>query len=116
MSTMRTNHPLHHLHIRKRMTTRREAYQNPALLVHALDKVIYLVGFLGPISTLPQIYEIYASHNAAGISVFTWSTYTVFSVVWILYGLVHRERVITFTYCLWLIMNGLVALGAILYR
>jgi hypothetical protein len=40
----------------------------------------------------------------------------MFDIVWIAYGIVHREKLIVFTYCLWVVMNGLVALGAIVYR
>jgi uncharacterized protein with PQ loop repeat len=113
---MRATDPRHHLHIRKRIHVRHEQYPHPEFLKRMLDRVIYLVGFFGPISTLPQVYTIYAYHNAAGVSVFTWTTLAFFSIIWITYGIVHKEKVIVFTYCLWFVMNSLVAVGAALYQ
>ena len=80
-----------------------------------LDVIIYAVGIIGPLLTLPQLVEIYIVHNAAGVSALTWGGYTLLDIPWILYGLAHRERPITITYTLWLAFNGAVFVGALLY-
>jgi uncharacterized protein with PQ loop repeat len=109
------NNAQHHQHLRKRMYKNLESFPSQSWYKRKLDTVIYYVGILGPLITIPQIYSIFAFHNAGGVSALSWSVYTVFSVVWLLYGLAHKEHVITINSALWIVMNGLVALGAILY-
>ncbi len=109
------NNVFHHQHIRKRIYKNLEQFPSPDSKKYFLDKLIYIVGVLGPLSTIPQIYTIFIEKNAAGVSVATWLIYFLFSVIWIVYGVVHKEKVIILTYSLWFVMNGLVALGAIIY-
>lgn len=106
---------LHHRHLRKRIYVNLEKYPHPDFFKRALDVMVYVVGFLGPAFTIPQIWGIYAGANASGVSALTWGAYALFDIVWIVYGIVHKERIITFTYVLWLIMNGVVAVGALIY-
>lgn len=105
----------HHQDIRRRIYQKLEAYPHPDPKKQFLDKLIFVVGVLGPLSTLSQIYNIYVNKSAEGVSALTWTILFFFSTIWITYGVVHKERVIILTYCLWFVMNGLVALGAIIY-
>lgn len=73
------------------------------------------MGVIGPVMTLPQVYAVWVLKQAEGVSVLTWASYVGTNLFWIAYGLVHREKPIILTYCLWIIMNGSVALGAIVY-
>ena len=74
-----------------------------------------VVGIVAPFSTLPQIAKIFALHNAAGVSLITWSAYALFDLPWILYGMAHRSRPIVISYCLWAVTNLLVVGGALYY-
>ncbi len=102
----------HHLHQRKRAGT--EIPERPA--VRVMDKVMYVIGALGPIMTVPQVVKIWVDHSVEGVSAISWMSYFIFSVFWIAYGILHKEKTIIFTYCLWFILNGLVAIGALIYR
>jgi uncharacterized protein with PQ loop repeat len=84
-------------------------------LVVALDRWIFVVGTLGPLSTLPQIWKIWHYQNATGVSAFAWALPALFDLFWIAYGIVHKEKPIAFTYTLWFILNTLIAVGALLY-
>lgn len=106
---------LHHQHLRKRIYENLEAYPHPNWFKRFLDKLIFVIGILGPLFTLPQVYTIYVHKNASGVSAFTWVTLFLFSTVWIAYGIAHKEKVIIITYTLWFFINGMIALGAILY-
>lgn len=77
---------------------------------------MYIVGIVGPLVSIPQLIEVYGRHNVQGISVSTWIGYTVLTALWLFYGIVHRERPIITTQCLWLMVNVAVVIGAILYR
>lgn len=81
-----------------------------------LDSVVFVAGVIGPLMTLPQIILIYSTHSAANVSAVTWFGYAVLDMPWILYGIVHKEWPIVSTYWLWLAMNLIVGIGAILYR
>ena len=108
-------HGRHHLHIRKRIYQNLEKLPHPNSWVRLLDRTVYAVGFLGPAMTIPQIYLIFSTHNAVGVSVVSWAAYAAFDVPWVLYGLVHKEPVLVFTYSLWFVVNIIVAFGALMY-
>ena len=63
--------PLHHLHTRKRIHLNHEKFPHPDKFKRFLDKVIYAVGIIGPIMTIPQITKIWFEQNADGVSVIT---------------------------------------------
>src|ERR1700688_4365969 len=77
----------HHYHTR----VRRQPYPAKSMGLRALDVVVYIAGILGPLATLPQVLQIYTTHNASGISLATWSLYALFDLPWIIYAIVHRE-------------------------
>ena len=92
-----------------------EPYPAKSPLLRLLDRVIFVAGVAGPIATIPQIINIYGSHAAGNVSPVTFGAYAAFNVIWICYGLAHREPPIIMTYCLWLVVNTIVALGALMY-
>lgn len=106
---------LHHIHLRKRRADDYEPFPARSAWKRALDRVVLCVGVIGPIATAPQIYKIYAFQNAAGVSALSWGIWALLDIPWIIYGFVHRERPIILTYTLWLIINTIVCVGAILY-
>jgi len=106
---------LHHYHKRKRIHQNLERYPHPDKWKRFLDRIIYPVGLIGIIFTIPQILKIWIGQDTAGISVFTWSTWAVLNLFWIAYGIVHKEKPIVFTYIGWLITNLLVVIGTLKY-
>jgi len=107
--------PLHHFHRRKRIHQKHETYPHPHKWKRFLDKIIYAVGVAGPIITIPQIIQIWVHHHAEGVSIISWTGYTVFAVIWLFYGIAHKEKPIIVTYIAVIIANCMVTLGVILY-
>jgi uncharacterized protein with PQ loop repeat len=105
----------HHLHLRKRIHSNLEKYPHPNKFKKYLDKIIYLVGVLGPILTIPQLTEIWISKNASGVSLISWSWYVISALIWLSYGIVHKEKPIIVTNILWTIINIFIVIGIILY-
>ncbi len=101
----------HHYAVRRRL----EPYPSSHLWLRLLDRLVYVVGVIGPVMTLPQIYLIFSTHNASGVSAVSWLAWAILDIPWILYGLAHKERPIVLTYFLWLVCNLVVFVGAILY-
>ncbi|HEV7449032.1 MAG TPA: PQ-loop domain-containing transporter [Candidatus Paceibacterota bacterium] len=106
---------LRHIHIRKRKSRGLEPYPAKSFWLRALDRVVLLAGVVGPIATIPQIINIYSTHSAGNVSALTFGVYAFFNIFWILYGLAHKEFPIVLTFCLWLVVNTIVALGALTY-
>jgi uncharacterized protein with PQ loop repeat len=106
---------LHHHSLIKRINEKQEEYPHPTKHKRVLDKLIYLVGIVQPLTTLPQVYKIWIERQASGISLFTYTCYALFDMIWIYYGIVHKEKPIVIMYCLWVLLNSSIAIGAVLY-
>ncbi|MFH0776652.1 MAG: PQ-loop domain-containing transporter [Patescibacteria group bacterium] len=109
------SHPLYHLYRQKKLVKLRRPLF-PERWVKILDKIAMLVAILGPIFTLPQIYKIYALQNVEGLSLISWGSYLVFNIPMLLYGIVHCEKMITRMYFLWILVNGSIVAGIILFH
>ncbi len=107
---------LHHLHIRKRIHQLHEAFPSSRPLVRVVDFFIYAGGIIGPFVSLPQLLEVWVRKNAGSISVVTWSGYCVLTFLWIMYGVVHKEKPIIVANIVWLVFNVAITIGAIIYK
>jgi uncharacterized protein with PQ loop repeat len=80
-----------------------------------MDTLAYAASFLSLFFTLDQVRIIWIEHNVSGVSFVAWAAYTLSSIVWLAYGYMHRDRVLIVTNFLWIIFNGLVVVGVLLY-
>jgi uncharacterized protein with PQ loop repeat len=101
----------HHLHTRRRQ----EPYPANTSGLRVLDAVVYVAGIVGPLATIPQVLQIYTTHNASGISFLTWGVYALLDIPWVIYAFAHREPPLIVCYSLWFLFNSLVAIGVLLY-
>jgi uncharacterized protein with PQ loop repeat len=107
---------LFHQHLRKRRSQKYlEPYPAKNIWLRWLDRIIFVAGVAGPIATIPQLINIYGSQTAGNISPITFGCYAAFNIIWIFYGLAHREPPIVMTYCLWFVANSAVCIGALIY-
>ena len=105
----------YHLHRRKRISKKLEPYPHPIKWKRWLDKLIYFVAIAGPLAILPQIFKIWQSKTAAGVSSFYWIFFLFTSLVWLIYGFVHKEKPIIFANLLYLILGFIVLVGIWMY-
>ena len=80
-----------------------------------LDKLTFVVGIVGPFTVLPQIYSIFSTQSAAGVSLVTWFLIFLMTIPWILYGIAHKNKLILTCFALWGFFDLLVVIGVILY-
>ena len=107
---------LHHLHARKRSTGNAlHPYPAESVKLRFLDKVVYLAGIISLAMMIPQLKLIYIGKNATGLEPITWITLAIMDIPWIVYGIIHKEPPLTFIYTMWLLVNALVFVGAIIY-
>ncbi len=109
-----SNHSLYHLHRQNRIVKIRKPIF-PDKWIRILDKIVMCVAILGPICTLPQIYKVWAFQNTEGLSLISWGSYLVFNFPLLLYGIIHREKIMITMYVLWIIMNTSIVLGILLF-
>ena len=76
----------------------------------ATTRMVYVVAFLQPFVTIPQVYTIWAKHEK-GASLLTWGAYLACSVIWFLYALKIKDKPLIITYILWLVFESLVVVG-----
>lgn len=83
-------------------------------LTRVIDVLIYPIGFLSVLMALPQAYDVWILGKTEGVSLVTWASWTFFAMLWTLYGIVHKSRVLILIHGSWIFMNGLVALGLLM--
>lgn len=108
---------MHYLGMRHKYERRQIKSKKPkSKYIVFLDKLTFVVGVIGPFTVLPQIYTIYTTKSAAGVSLATWALIFIVTFPWILYGIAHKEKSIIVSFILWEIMNLLVVIGVLLYK
>jgi uncharacterized protein with PQ loop repeat len=108
---------MHYLGLRhkhERQLAKAERHKSPYVVF--LDKLTFVAGIVGPFTVLPQIYSIFATKSAAGVSLATWALIFIATFPWILYGIAHKDKSIIVSFTLWEVVNLAVVVGVILYR
>jgi uncharacterized protein with PQ loop repeat len=65
--------------------------------------------------TIPQVLTIWVGHQAAGVSIFTWSAYLLSALLWFWFGIQRQDKNIYLPCIGWMILDLAVIVGAIIY-
>lgn len=106
---------LHHLHVRKRLYKHLSPYPAPTLWKRWFDYTMYGVAVLSPITFIPQIIQLYTVQDASGLSLVTWVFANVINVLWLLYGILHKELPLIFAGSVWSLLNAAMLYGILIY-
>ena len=109
------SHGPHHFHKRQRIHQKHEPYPHPDKWKKLMDKLIYIVGVIGPVMTIPQIFKIWIHKNASGVSAASWTAYLICSIFWVIYGKMHKEKPVIITYSIWIVLDIFIIIGTIIY-
>lgn len=101
-------------HKHERQTGLKKQLKTP--YIDFLDRLTFVAGIIGPFTVLPQIYSIFSTHSAQGVSLMTWTLIFVVTFPWILYGIAHKDKSIIVSFILWEVVNLAVVVGVLLYR
>jgi uncharacterized protein with PQ loop repeat len=95
-------HPALHKHLKnkKRLTV--------------FDKIIIVAAFVYPLTGIPQIYEVFRG-NISGVSVMAWLGFIIFSVLFLVYGIIHNIKPMVVTNALWVFVDSLVVIGVLVH-
>ena len=105
----------HHMHKRKQVYQKLGKYPAETRWKRFLDKLVYFAGIIGPLMTLPQIAKIYLIKNATELSLISWASYLLGSLVLLMYSISHKEKPLIIMYSLWMVMHILMLIGILLY-
>lgn len=81
-----------------------------------IDAVMSVAAIAHPLMALPQVIQIYATKQVAGLSIFMWVAWLALGMVFLLYGLAHRLKPYILMQVLWVVIDLLVISGILLYR
>lgn len=105
----------HHLHKRERIHKKKEKFPSPNKKIRLLDTIVYIISVLGPAMSFPQVIKIFILKDAGGISLITHASWLIFSCVWVVYGVAHKEKPIVIANVLWIFFEALIIVGIFLY-
>ena len=80
-----------------------------------IDKAAYVVGILMPLSTLPQVIQVFTSRDVTGLSMLTWVMYLVLTSLFLIYALVDKIKPLIFTQATWVIIDAMMIAGILVY-
>ena len=89
--------------------------------VHALHSDTALRRILGGMSiftmlmTIPQVLTIWVGHQAAGVSLLSWSAYLVSAVLWFWFGIQQHDKNIYLPCVGWVALDSAVIVGVVIY-
>lgn len=81
-----------------------------------VDDFSYIAIVAGIVMTLPQVLVIWVDRKVDGVSLATWVSYSILTVFWIYYGIVHREKPIIVGNVLGLILNIAIVIGVLIVK
>lgn len=81
-----------------------------------LLSLVYFVSIAEPVATFPQIYTIWVNKQTAGVSLLSWCGFLVAAIIWLLYGISRKDKALIVSGFAWVIAEGLVILGLLLYH
>lgn len=80
-----------------------------------LSRVLGGMSVFTMLMTIPQVLTIWVGHQAAGVSVLSWSAYLLSAILWFWYGLQKRDRNIYLPCVGWVGLDLAVIIGALIY-
>jgi uncharacterized protein with PQ loop repeat len=81
-----------------------------------LDGVAFVNGFVGPLTSLPQLHMIVTTHQTAGVSLLTWWLFVASATLWLGYSVVHRAWPVMISALLSIVVELAVIVAALIYR
>src|ERR1700680_106868 len=67
------------------------------------------------IMTVPQVLAIWVGHQAAGVSILSWSAYFASALLWLWFGIRKHDRNIYLPCLGWIALDGAVIVGTVVY-
>jgi uncharacterized protein with PQ loop repeat len=83
--------------------------------VSGLEKILRGLSVFTMLMTVPQVWTIWAGHDAGGVSALSWGAYLLAACLWFVYGLQKRDKTIYLACVGWVLLDAAVVTGVIIY-
>jgi len=93
------------------VTPASDAAQNQTVM----SRLLGAMSVFTMLMTVPQVLTIWVGHQAAGVSVVSWSAYLFSAILWFWYGLQKRDKNIYLPCVGWVGLDAAVIVGAVIY-
>lgn len=80
-----------------------------------LYRLTLVAAVVQPLMTVPQVMQLYTTHDASGLSLATWLGYAVIGLVFLAYGIKYRLVPIATTQILWFVLQMSVVIGILIW-
>ena len=78
----------------------------------ALEKSLRVLSVVTMLMTVPQVVSVW-TEGARGVSIFTWLTYLLSAVVWMIYGIQKRDKTIYLACIGWIVLDAAIVVGVL---
>jgi uncharacterized protein with PQ loop repeat len=80
-----------------------------------MSRVLGSMSIFTMLMTIPQVLTIWVGHQAAGVSLVSWSAYLVSALLWFWYGIQKRDKNIYLACVGWIVLDSAVIAGVLAY-
>jgi uncharacterized protein with PQ loop repeat len=80
-----------------------------------LRRLLGAMSFFTLAMTIPQVLTIWLRHEAGGVSILSWSAYQLSALLWFCYGVQQRDKNIYLPCIGWMVLDGAVIAGILVY-
>lgn len=81
-----------------------------------IDRLIYVAAIAYPLTTIPQIIDIFHHKSAQNVSLLTWILYDAFTFIFLWYALEKKLKPLVIEYSMWIIAQSIVVVGILMFR
>jgi uncharacterized protein with PQ loop repeat len=85
-------------------------------IVGVIDWLMMFTAVVYPLTGVPQAVQIFTTHTAAGVSLWSWGGFMLFDIIELAYGIVHDIKPLVLTGFIWLAVDALVIAGILIYQ
>lgn len=83
--------------------------------IKLIDRLIYIAAITYPLTTIPQIADIFMNKSSGNVSILTWILYDAFTLIFLWYAIDKKLKPLILEYCLWIVSQSAVVIGILLY-
>ena len=80
-----------------------------------LRRALGLMSVATMLMTVPQVWTIWANHQAAGVSSLSWGAYLASALLWLWHGIAQRDPNIYLACIGWILLDAAVLAGSVVY-
>ena len=81
-----------------------------------LYRLTLVAAVVQPLMTVPQVVQLYTTHDASGLSLATWLGYAIIGLVFLAYGIKYRLVPIATTQVIWFVLQISIVIGILMWQ